>query len=95
MTKLITFNKRPSTVDLIQAANNVAEVVTQVVGDTDASVFAMIGGAPYFMVWLESALDKIGVQSVYAFSERVAVEDPTTGVKTSVFKHAGWVGLDD
>jgi hypothetical protein len=52
----------------------------------------MIGGAPYLMFPLHQALIMGGFRPVYAYSERVSVEDPETGVKTSVFKHMGFVG---
>ena len=55
---------------------------------------AMIGGAPYLMGPLEQALRDNGVQPLYAFSERVSVEEeqPDGSVrKTNVFKHLGFV----
>ena len=52
----------------------------------------MVGGAPYLMQPLWAHLDqRYSALALYAFTERVSVEDPATGVKTSVFKHAGWV----
>ena len=54
----------------------------------------VVGGAPYFMGALETALEFRGIKPRYAFTERVAVEtvnpDGST-TKTSVFRHSGWV----
>lgn len=55
---------------------------------------AMIGGAPYLMAPLEAELKKLGIEPVYAFSERVSeetVQADGTVVKTNVFKHVGFV----
>jgi len=54
----------------------------------------MIGGAPYFMGALESALLEAGVEPVYAFSRRVSEEmiQPDGSVrKVGVFRHVGFV----
>ena len=50
----------------------------------------MIGGAPYLMAELEMALGWVGIIPLYAFSVRVSSEKD--GVKTSVFRHLGFVG---
>lgn len=55
---------------------------------------AMIGGAPYLMAPLERALNAQRIPAVYAFSERVSTETEKADgsiVKTSYFRHAGWV----
>lgn len=52
---------------------------------------AMIGGAPFFMTYLEDALRRSGVTPLYAFTRRVSVEEG--GVKKSVFRHEGFVGV--
>lgn len=57
-------------------------------------VQAMIGGAPWMMACLESALLDQGIQPVYAFSVRESVEQsqPDGSVrKINVFRHAGFV----
>lgn len=54
----------------------------------------MIGGAPYFMPYLEKALKELYITPVYAFSKRVSVETINeTGevIKTNVFKHEGFI----
>lgn len=58
---------------------------------------AMIGGAPFFMSTLETALKANGITPVYAFSVRQSVESfqPDGSItKASVFKHVGFVGGD-
>lgn len=54
---------------------------------------AMIGGALYFMTFLEVALAERGIQPLYSFTKRTVVEVVENGLvkKTSVFKHVGWV----
>ena len=54
----------------------------------------MIGGAPYLMGPLAAALRYHGLEPVFAFTERVSVDEvqPDGSVrKTAVFKHSGWV----
>lgn len=85
---LLTFNTPPTLLEMQQRA----EAITALAVATGASI-AMVGGAPYFMGWLENALSGAGIKPIYSFTERVVVEDPITGVKTSVFKHSGWVGM--
>lgn len=58
---------------------------------------AIMGGAPYYMPYLEGALEYHGIKSIYAFTKRVVSEIPGEDggvIKKSVFKHDGWVGLD-
>ena len=55
----------------------------------------MIGGAPFLMAPLDKALREAGFSPVYAFSLRQSEEKIVDGevVKTSVFKHQGFIGL--
>lgn len=56
--------------------------------------YALIGGAPYLTAPLAEALKKVGIVPLYAFSKRESVETTQPDgsvVKTSVFKHAGYV----
>lgn len=58
---------------------------------------AMIGGAPYLMSALETALTARGIEPVYAFSERniVARENPDGTTSTQVvFEHKGFVEVE-
>ena len=62
----------------------------------DQADYVMIGGAPFFMAALESALRDVGVTPIYAFSKREVVEEPQSDgsvKKTAVFRHAGFVGI--
>lgn len=53
----------------------------------------MLGGAPYLMGALERGLEARGLEWCYAFSTRESVEKVVDGktVKTSVFKHRGFI----
>lgn len=53
----------------------------------------MLGGAPYLMGPLERALEARGLEYCYAFSTRESVEKVVDGkiIKTSVFKHRGFI----
>lgn len=88
---LITFNDIPTGDHLHEVASNVAIYARKTMGSGRTHRYAMIGGAPYFMSYLERALLDIGITPIYAFSKRVSQEDPETGVKTSVFRHEGFV----
>ena len=65
-------------------ANLLANIAVELGVDT-----AMIGGAPYLMSALERALRSRGIAPVYSFSTRTV--EIVGYVKTSVFKHTGWV----
>lgn len=57
---------------------------------------AIMGGAPYYMPYLEGALEYHGILPIYAFTKRVVSEIPGENgevIKKSVFSHGGWVGL--
>ena len=54
----------------------------------------MIGGAPWFMSSLEKELEAKGFKPVYAFSERVSVEqkqEDGSVKKINIFRHAGFI----
>ena len=54
----------------------------------------MIGGALWLMAPLEKALRDAGVIPIYAFSERVVVEEILPGGevrKVAIFRHKGFV----
>ena len=84
LSKLLTFDAPPSKVTMVTRATKIARFAS-----SNGFKAAMIGGAPYFMSTLEKALIDAGIKPVYAFSERVSVE--VDGVKTSIFKHGGFV----
>jgi len=86
---LLTFDEIPSGEEMANRAARLA-AIAQAAG-VEA---AMIGGAPYFMGALESALLEAGVEPVYAFSRRVSEEmiQPDGSVrKVGVFRHVGFV----
>ena len=86
----LTFTECPSREELQLRAEALADYAQIHCEATDV----IIGGAPYFMGALETALLERGIKPRYAFTERVAVEtvnpDGST-TKTSVFRHSGWV----
>ena len=85
----LTFDALPTAADLRDRAATIALVA--MLAGTDK---AMIGGAPYFMAPLESALKSAGITPVYAFSRRESVEEtqPDGSVKKiNIFKHSGFV----
>lgn len=93
LTSLITFDELPAKEELFNRASQVVELV-----DKYNATHAMIGGAPYFMTYLESALAiDAGIVSVYAFSKRISneyVDESGHTHKTMIFKHQGFVGLE-
>ena len=62
--------------------------LAQIAKDSGADA-AMIGGAPFLMSSLVTALRQQGLAPLYAFSKRVSQDGPD-GKKFSLFKHAGW-----
>ena len=91
------------TVGVGQSETDIAELaVSNGLGGDDADdpvpARAMIGGAPYLMAPLETALRVIGIEPVYAFSTRASVEQtmPDGSVrKVNDFRHAGFVPAID
>jgi len=88
---LLTFDNMPNENLLRSRAYHIASLVKN---HYEAYTQAIIGGAPFFMRYLESALRTIDVKPLYAFSKRITVE--TVGpdgqaLKTSVFKHEGFL----
>ena len=86
----LTFTECPSREELQFRAGALADYAKNQCEATDV----IVGGAPYFMGALETALEARGIKPRYAFTERVVEEtvnpDGTT-TKTSVFRHSGWV----
>lgn len=89
---LLNFSELPTKEELERRADY---IVSQLGGNNpDFYKMALIGGAPFFMSVLEHKLKEAGIQPVYAFSKRVSVEGVNEHgevVKTSVFKHEGWI----
>jgi len=87
---LLTFDSLPTKAEILERAEKLAQLV-----ESEGFTTAMIGGAPWFMAELERQLAKAGVKAVYAFSQRVSVEDIVDGtvIKRAIFKHVGFVGV--
>lgn len=86
---LLTFESLPTAEQVYDRADAIAQLAQSYFVDS-----AMIGGAPYLMGALERALNKRGIKPVYAFSERVSVEQTQADGsvrKVNVFKHVGLV----
>jgi len=81
----LTFEK-PRSVTALKGAAFYLACAAEHLGATAA----MIGGAPFFMRWLEDALLERGIEPIYAFSKREVIEEKD-GRKVTVFRHAGFV----
>lgn len=91
LRELLTFDNMPSESLMQKRAYHIATLVKN---HYSSYTHAMIGGEPFFMRYLESALRTIDVKPLYAFSKRVVVETVQPdgqAVKTSIFKHEGFV----
>lgn len=97
---LLTFDDCPDADDIATRAHDLAMIAAygdaRTDDDTDAVRYdrAMIGGAPWLMRPLADALREHGIDPVFAFSRREAVDQPQPDGsirKTAVFRHAGWV----
>ena len=89
IVKLLTFESAPQGREMTDRARRIVQIVAE-----SGAEAAMIGGAPFFMGRLESALEYAGVHALYAFSRRESVDEvqPDGSVKkVAVFKHVGFV----
>ena len=92
LANLLTFEHLPTRQEIEARAEGLAMLVYSHLAEPK---YAMVGGAPYLMAPLESALRARGITPVYAFSQRVSVETVAADgavTKTAVFKHLGFVG---
>lgn len=92
LVELLTFNDLPTRGEIRKRAAFIADLALFDDGDDPES--AMIGGAPWLMPSLSSALQARGIRPVFAFSKRMAVEkiNPDGSVtKTAEFVHVGFV----
>jgi hypothetical protein len=85
--RLLTFD----TLEDAQDASRVLERAMQIAAIAAAYKpnAAMVGCAPYFIRVLCDALRTKGITPLFAFTQRVSVEKD--GIKTSVFRHEGFV----
>jgi hypothetical protein len=91
---LLTFTDLPTKQEVEERAYLLVELIEEILLDTfETSGFStrsvMIGGAPYLMAPLAEMLYGAKITPFFAYSERVSSE--VNGVKTSVFKHLGFV----
>lgn len=87
--QLLTFDNLPTADEIAGRAEALAAIAAE-----SGAEAAMIGGAPYLMADLETALKVQGVRPVYAFSKREVVETTQpdgTVLKKTVFRHLGFV----
>lgn len=85
----LTFNTLPSQAEIAERAEIIANLAHTEMGDS-----AMIGGAPYLMASLETALKAKGFRVLYSFTARESVETTDENgnvVKTAVFRHVGFI----
>lgn len=95
---LLTFDTIPNKQEMMDRAHDIA-LLSDFNGiglDDDDPFFldVMIGGAPFFMGYLEAALKAAHKKPCYAFSKRVVEEfkgDKETVEKKVIFKHVGFV----
>jgi len=95
--QLLTFEQIPAKSELRLRATNCAVLASVLMKKYECDA-VMIGGAPYFMSHLESALRLFRVRFCYAFSSRVAEEQmqPDGSVKkVNVFRHVGFIWDDE
>lgn len=92
---LLTFASRPTLAEMQERAKAlVAHAKANQACGVISETVVMCGGAPYFMPVLEQAFLGTGIRVVYSFSERASIETTMPDgnvVKTSVFRHAGFV----
>lgn len=94
---LLTFSTPPEEGEIVARARDIALIAATALGGDEGDIHpsrAMIGGAPYLMGALESALIEQGILPCYAFSIREVLEQTQadgTVRKTAVFRHAGFV----
>lgn len=97
LAQWLTFNACPTRQEVLERAALIAGGAandSRALGDVPLCTAAMIGGAPFLMGALETALVARGIKPLYAFSVRESVESvDSTGkvTKTAVFRHAGFV----
>jgi hypothetical protein len=91
--RLLTFDELPTAEDLWVRADQLVELV-KCSPVSEPGCWVMIGGAPFFMESLATALRREGYCPVYAFSRRESVEQVQADGsvrKVAVFRHLGFV----
>lgn len=94
---LLNFTSLPTRDEINKRAVALADYASGLLDQTKNNgdkLFALVGGAPYLMGALETALKERGIQPLYAFSQRESIETRNadgTVVKTAIFKHKGYI----
>lgn len=89
LQNMLTFAELPSASDIEASARAIASIAVRAKASQ-----AMIGGAPYLMGPLTTALWNVGITPMFAFSLRRSVDEPQPDGsvrKVAVFCHAGFV----
>lgn len=90
---LLNFGELPTRSEINDVAQDIAMLAMFCFEPADQKQ-AMIGGAPFLMGALESALLERSIVPVYAFSKRDSVEEVQEDgsvKKINVFRHAGFI----
>ena len=93
LKSLLTFEELPTRSDIERVAQAIANLATFCF-DPSGQRSAMIGGAPFLMGALESALMDYGITPMYAFSRRESAEEAQADgsiKKVNIFRHAGFI----
>jgi hypothetical protein len=86
---LITFEDIPEIEDLRSRANKLVDVCRQ-----EQVKFALVAGAPFWLIVLEFYLRLHGITPLHSFSKRIAYDhknDDGTVQSIKTFVHAGWI----
>lgn len=92
--RILNFDSLPSLETLRNRRDEVIALLDEVSQAHPEADAVMIGGAPFFMSFMEVAVISAGLKPVYAFSRRVSIEQTQPDgsvVKTAKFQHAGFV----
>lgn len=84
----LTFHGMPTREEILERC----DILVGICKDEGATE-VMIGGAMYLMAPLEKALRFARIKPMYAYSDRVSIDEVVDGktVKRTVFKHLGFV----
>ena len=91
LVRLLTVDALPTRAEIEARCDDIATLASL---HEPVAAQAMIGGAPWMMSALESALLDVGIEPLYAFSVRESMDQhqPDGSVrKVAVFRHAGFV----
>ena len=98
LKELLTFDELPTMRQLRERAAALTELAYDALYNKDDGDIitdeVMVGGAPFFMSYLENFLRRKGLRPLYAFSRHVSEEVVDAGVtvrKISVSKHEGFI----